>query len=52
MGHCRRRGIIGDVERSPYPRDYPQDNVYLTSMTGYQLGREKFPAMDKTVPPP
>ncbi len=30
MEHCRRWGIVKDVENSPYPRDYPQDNVYLT----------------------
>lgn len=52
MEFCRRWGIVDDVERSPYPRDYPQDNVYLTSMTGHELGRERFPAMADAVPPP
>ena len=48
MEFCRRWGIVDDVEASPYPRDYRQDNVYLTSMTGYELGREPMPAMDDT----
>ena len=45
MEFCRRWGIVDAVEHSPYPRDYPQDNIYLTSLTGYELGRERFPAM-------
>ncbi len=52
MEHCRRLGIVTDVESSPYPRDYPQDNVYLTSLGGYELGREKFPPLGEEKPPP
>jgi 2-polyprenyl-6-methoxyphenol hydroxylase-like FAD-dependent oxidoreductase len=52
MEHCRRWGIVGDVENSPYPRDYPQDNVYLTSLGGYELGREQFPPLGEEKPPP
>ena len=52
MEFCRRWGIVDAVERSPYPRDYPQDNIYLTSLTGYELGREKMPPMNGEVPPP
>jgi 2-polyprenyl-6-methoxyphenol hydroxylase-like FAD-dependent oxidoreductase len=51
MEFARRWGIVADVEASPYPRDYPQDNVYLTSMTGWELGRERFPAMAEDRPP-
>ena len=51
MEFCRRWGIVGDVEASPYPRDYAQDNVYLTSMTGYELGRERFPGIGQAPPP-
>jgi 2-polyprenyl-6-methoxyphenol hydroxylase-like FAD-dependent oxidoreductase len=39
MEFCRRWGLVGAVEGSPYPRDYPQDNIYLTSLTGYVLLR-------------
>jgi 2-polyprenyl-6-methoxyphenol hydroxylase-like FAD-dependent oxidoreductase len=39
MEFCRCWGLVGAVEGSPYPRDYPQDNIYLTSLTGYVLLR-------------
>jgi 2-polyprenyl-6-methoxyphenol hydroxylase-like FAD-dependent oxidoreductase len=52
MEFCRRWGIVGAVEGSPYPRDYAQDNIYLTSLTGYELGREKFPCIGEAKPPP
>ncbi len=51
MEFCRRWGIVDRVERSPYPRDYRQDNVYLTSMTGWELGRQPFPTMQEAKPP-
>ncbi len=43
MEFCRRWGIAGDVRDAPYPGDYPQDYIWLTSLTGYELGRERFP---------
>ena len=52
MEFCRRWGLVDAVEHSPYPRDYPQDNMYLTALNGYELGRERFPAMQDEVPPP
>jgi 2-polyprenyl-6-methoxyphenol hydroxylase-like FAD-dependent oxidoreductase len=52
MEFCRRWGLVAAVEASPYPRDLPQDNVYVTSLTGYELGREPFPTLDEAVPPP
>src|SRR5262245_4890714 len=51
MEFCRRWGLVGAVEASPYPRDVPQDNVYVTSLVGYELGRERFPSMGKQKPP-
>ena len=47
MEFCRRWGIVDAVEASPYPRDYQQDNVYLTSLAGWELGRERFPSMNE-----
>ncbi|TQC48773.1 2-polyprenyl-6-methoxyphenol hydroxylase [Rhodococcus sp. WS4] len=44
MEFCRRWGIDKWVEEAPYPRDHPQDNVYVTSMAGYELEREPVPA--------
>ncbi len=52
MEFCRRWGLVEAVEASPYPRDYAQDNVYLTSLTGYELGRERFPGIGEAAPPP
>ena len=52
MEFCRRWDIVPKVEASPYDRDYPQDNVYLTALNGYELGRQPMPAMrDEPVPP-
>src|SRR5579884_1381702 len=51
MEFCRRWGLVPAVEASPYPRDYAQDNVYLTSLTGYELGRERFPGIGQAAPP-
>ena len=45
MEICRRWGIVHDIETSDYNRDYPQDNVYLTTLAGYELGRQPFPPM-------
>jgi len=44
MEFCRRWGIASWVENSPYPRDYPQDYVYVTALNGFELGREPFPS--------
>ena len=52
MEFCRRWGLVGTVESSPYPRDYAQDNVYVTSLAGYELGRERFPGIGQAAPPP
>ena len=51
MEFCRRWGLVLAVEGSPYPRDYAQDNIYLTSLTGYELGRERFPGIGQAPPP-
>jgi 2-polyprenyl-6-methoxyphenol hydroxylase-like FAD-dependent oxidoreductase len=42
MEFCRRWGIVGEVHACPYPSNFPQDMVYLTSLSGYELGRESF----------
>ena len=54
MEFCRRWGIVGDVESSPYPRDYPQDNTYIAGglADGWEIGRQVMPAMDEGRPPP
>lgn len=46
MEFARRWGIADWVRGTPYPRDYPQDNVYLESLTGFEFGRERIPGKD------
>lgn len=45
MEFCRRWGIAEAIENAGYPRDVPQDIVYVTSVTGFEMGREVRPAM-------
>jgi 2-polyprenyl-6-methoxyphenol hydroxylase-like FAD-dependent oxidoreductase len=52
MEFCRRWGIADWVRDAPYPRDYPQDCVYVTGLNGYELGREPLPARADERPPP
>ncbi len=52
MEFCRRWGIADDVATSPYPRGYPQDNAYVTTLNGWELGRDPEPAMEDQLPPP
>jgi 2-polyprenyl-6-methoxyphenol hydroxylase-like FAD-dependent oxidoreductase len=54
MEFCRRWGIVSDVEASPYPRDYPQDNIYVAGrlVQGWEIGRYENPSMDGEKPPP
>lgn len=51
MEFCRKWGIVADVEATAYDRNYPQDNVYLTSLRGYELGRQPMPSMNEEKPP-
>ena len=44
MEFCRRWGIIPWVESAGYNRDYPQDCAWVTSLNGYEFGREPFPS--------
>jgi 2-polyprenyl-6-methoxyphenol hydroxylase-like FAD-dependent oxidoreductase len=52
MEFCRRWGITHWVENSPYPRDYPQDNVWLESLTGFEFGRERMVSKGEEPCPP
>ena len=52
MEFCRRWGIAGEVAACPYNPAHPQDNVWLESFTGYEFGREPFPAPRDERPPP
>ena len=43
MEFCRRWGIADWVRASPYPRDYRQDYIWVSAVTGFEFGREPFP---------
>jgi 2-polyprenyl-6-methoxyphenol hydroxylase-like FAD-dependent oxidoreductase len=49
---CRRWGILPWVHAAGYNRAYPQDCAWVESLTGYEFGRERFPAMQDEKPLP
>jgi 2-polyprenyl-6-methoxyphenol hydroxylase-like FAD-dependent oxidoreductase len=51
MEFCRRWGVVEDIAKAGFPQDYDLDIVYCTSLTGYELEREPFPALGDRVPP-
>ena len=52
MEFCRRWGIVDTIEQHGYPRDHPHDQVYCTSLTGYELARHVIPPFKDQTPPP
>lgn len=52
MEVCRRFGIADDVRNWGFPRDYPFDNVWVTSLNGYELARVKMASLADTKPSP
>jgi 2-polyprenyl-6-methoxyphenol hydroxylase-like FAD-dependent oxidoreductase len=47
----RRLGIAEKVKQFGWPATFPNDYVYCTSLTGYELARDKFPAYADLVLP-
>ena len=52
MEFCRRWGIDEQVHNCPFPRDHARDAVFVTSFTGYELGRIPRPAVVGAKPEP
>ncbi|MFK4444247.1 2-polyprenyl-6-methoxyphenol hydroxylase-like FAD-dependent oxidoreductase [Caballeronia udeis] len=52
MEYCRRWGIVPWVEGAGYNRDYPQDCAWVTTLNGYEFGREPFPCASAEPCPP
>jgi 2-polyprenyl-6-methoxyphenol hydroxylase-like FAD-dependent oxidoreductase len=52
MEYCRRWGLTEKVRAAGYNRCYPQDNVFLTTLCGFEIGRQRMPAMCDEIPPP
>lgn len=50
MEFCRRWGLVDRVAKA-FPDDYPRDNVYCTSLSGFLIGRTPVPStQDRGVP--
>lgn len=52
MEFCRRWGIADMVLNCPFPADYPMDVVFVTSLSGYELGRVARPPRKNQKPGP
>lgn len=48
---CRRWGIAQRVHDEGFPKDYPHDHIYVTSLTGYLLARQIRPSMGEMKAP-
>jgi 2-polyprenyl-6-methoxyphenol hydroxylase-like FAD-dependent oxidoreductase len=48
---CRRWGFAGKVKDWGFPRDFPFDNVFVTTLVGHELGRIRLPTIAETRPP-
>ena len=44
MEFCRRWGIAEEVRNRGFNADYPQDTIYVTSLTGHFLARHRQPS--------
>lgn len=52
MEYCRRWGVADEIRDRGFAADYPQDVIIVTSLTGYLLGRQRFPSFDELRTPP
>jgi 2-polyprenyl-6-methoxyphenol hydroxylase-like FAD-dependent oxidoreductase len=52
MEFCRRWGIADEIRDKGFDKDYPQDLVFVTSLTGHLLGRLRLPSFAELRAPP
>ncbi len=52
MEFCRRWGVAEEIRDRGFNRNYPQDLIYVTALTGYLLGRQPFPSFGQFRTPP
>jgi 2-polyprenyl-6-methoxyphenol hydroxylase-like FAD-dependent oxidoreductase len=49
MELCRQLGVVEKVRNWGFPSDWPLDSVFVTSMTGFELGRVRIPPLSEKV---
>jgi len=49
---CRRWGLAEQVKNWGFPHDFPFDNVFVTSLNGYEVGRIPMPPLKDIAPFP
>lgn len=52
MEICRHWGISESIANYGFPSDYPRDNIFVTAMNGFFLGRDPLPSADERPVPP
>jgi 2-polyprenyl-6-methoxyphenol hydroxylase-like FAD-dependent oxidoreductase len=52
MEFCRRWGVAEEIRDQGFDKDYPQDLIFVTSLTGYLLGRLPVPSFAALRTPP
>jgi 2-polyprenyl-6-methoxyphenol hydroxylase-like FAD-dependent oxidoreductase len=50
MEFCRRWGIVEQIRAAGFPNDYKLDMVFCTSLDGYLLERDAYPALQDLPP--
>src|SRR5262249_1009573 len=52
MEFCRRWGIAEEIRDNGFDKHYPQDLIFVTSLTGHLLGRLRLPSFAELRAPP
>lgn len=52
MEFCRRWGITKAIRDTGFPNDYPNNEIYVTSLAGHLLACEEIPTLGDRQPPP
>ena len=52
MEFCRRWGVADEIRNKGFDKNYPQDLIFVTSLTGHLLGRLRLPSFAELRAPP
>ena len=52
MEICRRLGLAEKIKNWGFPKDYPLNNVWVTSLSGYELARVNMASLNDSRPSP